>query len=261
MKFLITDNVLLTTRNLENYQWISGVYSGTHKFMKKNPKLFMTLVSEDTKTYAKEDILIIDEKNGVEFSYYLSQDRCGWITLGSNFNSVSFIYGKTDIINQVSYDLENMLFDSFKNGTIDKESIDNSGFSVAIWEVDNEYSLLGFYNDSQYGFEIPKITLDRDVLLVMGGAHSDDLLVSEILLSTLSKEIINLVSDKKLKSATLEFFEDFEDSNEFIFYNGKYGENLPIDLLVSISKFILFDMLNYKFEDKEVSNRLIKMAG
>lgn len=260
MKFLVTDNVSLTASNTDRYQWVSGVYSGSHKVMKKNPKIFMTLLPENETIYKKEDILTLDENNGVEFNYYFPTDRSGWMLLGSNFNSVSFIYGKTDIIDQVSYDLENMIFDAFNNGTIVKDDIDNSGFSIAIWEADKDYSLLAFYNDSQYGFEIPKKSLDRDVLVVMGGAHSDDLLVSEILISALSKEIINLTSDKKLKRNTLEFFDDFEDSNEFIYFDGKYGENLPISTLTFLSKFILFDIIDYKFDDKEVSNRLIRMA-
>lgn len=260
MKLNISSVTALQDKDGKNCRLIGGKLEGESTYLNLLPCYVKTLGFSFDKPVLIGDAVEVEEGEIGPFSYYLPQDENGWGFLGSNYLSVYFIFGlKGDILSAVG-SIEEHVKDTLKS--ISEDDVMDHGFTYAIWEFDDEYSMLAVYVEQGTPLDIPKTIYNKKLLIVQSGAHASDLLAQEILFSQLITEFNNVESDVELSEDTLENLEDFNDVGErCIYYNGQRNDKVlvPKNVLIGFSQRLLFNVMNFDFDDNELKERLKKM--
>lgn len=262
MQLNISSVTALQDKDNKNCRLIGGKLEGESKYLNLLPCYVKTLGFSFDKPVIVGDAIDIEEGEIGPFSYYLPQGHDGWGFLGSNYLSVYFIFGlKDDVLSAVG-SVEQHVKDTIK--TISEDDVMDNGFTYAIWEFDDEYSMLAVYTERAMPLDIPESIYKKDLLIVQAGPQAGDLLATEVVFSQLREEFSKVESNVELSEETLENLEEFDDAGErCIYYKGQRNDKsqVPKDVLIDFSQRLLLEVMNYEFDDEELKDRLEKMVS
>ncbi len=261
MQLNISSVTALQDKDGKNCRLIGGKLEGESQYLKLLPCYVKTLGFSFDKPVIVGDAIDIEEGEIGPFSYYLPQGHDGWPFLGSNYLSVYFIFGLKENVLSAVGSIEDHVKKTIP--TISEEYVMDHGFTYAIWEFDDEYSMLAVYTERESPLDILDVVYKKDLLIVQAGAHAGDLLAHEIVFPQLVSEFSSIASDIELSEETLDLFEEFDDAGDYsLTYNSIRNSkvSVPKNILIDFSQRLLLDIMNYEFDDEELKERLKKLS-
>lgn len=182
------------------------------------------------------------------FLYMLDNGKFGsWEFLGSDHNSVVAYYGPSHEIDSIMLQIQHSNQQIVSETSSDE--LEAQSICTFRWDMDNDMSLCFHYIDEFYGSYDEHNVKSKNVISALGGGHTDDILLFEVLSYPLAK-LTKKIKLAHVDNEDLDNFQNYEYYLDAIQVDGKQYKKEET-LLLGLGQAIFCDLLNWHQTSEE----------